>query len=174
MAHGLETRVPFLDNDLVDFALKVPVHFKLRNIGKIVRLNENEPGAKTQRYFNETGDGKLLLRKTLGRYLPADYTSGLKQGFSGPDASWFKGESIDYIRNLLFDRRARIYEFIQPDAAQRLMNEHFSGHHNHRLLIWSLLCLEWWCRTFLEKSERHESLGVAARSARASDGLLVR
>lgn len=153
MAHGLETRVPFLDNDLVDFALKVPVRYKLRNVGEIVRLNENEPGPKTQRYFNETGDGKILLRKTLNRYVPTDYTNGAKQGFSAPDASWFKGESIDYIRNLLFNKRARIYEFVQPAAAQRLMNEHFSGRHNNRLLIWSLLCLEWWCRTFLENGQ---------------------
>ena len=157
MAHSLETRVPFLDNDLVDFALRVPVRYKLRNIGEIMRLNENEPGAKTQRYFNETGDGKLLVRKTLSRYLPADYTTGLKQGFSAPDASWFKGESIDYIRTLLFDKRARIYEFIQPATAQRLMNEHFSGQENHRLLIWSLLCFEWWCRIFLEKSQPIEA-----------------
>lgn len=162
MAHGLETRVPFLDNDLVDFALTVPVRYKLRNVGKIVRLNENEPGAKTQRYFNETGDGKLLLRKTLSKYVPSDYTAGIKQGFSAPDASWFRGESIDYIRTLLFDKRARIYEFIQPVAAQSLMNEHFSGQHNHRLLIWSLLCLEWWCRIFLEKSQPYGSSGFDA------------
>jgi asparagine synthase (glutamine-hydrolysing) len=173
MAHSLETRVPFLDNDLVDFALKVPVRYKLRNVGKIVRLNENEPGAKTQRYFNETGDGKLLLRKTLGRYLPADYATGQKQGFSAPDASWFKGESIEYIRKLLFSKRARIYEFIQPAAAQRQMNEHFSGQHNHRLLIWSLLCLEWWCRTFLDGREPSEPGQFAAASLAAAEGSLV-
>src|SRR6185503_1038627 len=50
MAHSLETRVPFLDNDLVDFALRVPVRCKLRNVDAVVRLNENEPGAKTERY----------------------------------------------------------------------------------------------------------------------------
>ena len=47
MAHSLENRVPFLDNDLVDFAVRVPVHLKLRSLGEVVRLNENEPGAKT-------------------------------------------------------------------------------------------------------------------------------
>jgi asparagine synthase (glutamine-hydrolysing) len=173
MAHSLETRVPFLDNELVDFALKVPVRYKLRNVGKIVRLNENEPGAKTQRYFNETGDGKLLLRKTLNRYVPTDYSTGVKQGFSAPDASWFKGESIDYIRDLLFNKRARIYEFIQPAAAQRMMNEHFSGQHNYRLLIWSLLCLEWWCRTFLENGRASEAVGLDHGKALRPEASLV-
>ena len=90
-----------------------------------------------------------MLRKALASYVPRDYTEGTKQGFSAPDASWFKGESIDYIRNLLFDKRALLYDFIQPETAHALMNEHFYGAHNHRLLIWSLLCFEWWCRTFL-------------------------
>jgi asparagine synthase (glutamine-hydrolysing) len=150
MAHSIETRVPFLDNDLVDFALRVPVRYKLRNLTNVVRLNENEPGAKTERYFNETGDGKLLLRKALARHVPQDYAEGAKQGFSAPDASWFKGASIDYIRKLLFDKRALLYDFIQPETAQALMNEHFTGQRNHRLLIWSFLCFEWWCRTFLD------------------------
>jgi asparagine synthase (glutamine-hydrolysing) len=148
MAHGLETRVPFLDNDLVDFAMKVPVKFKLNNMLEIIRINENEPGRKTQKYYNKTSDGKIILRKVLARYVPGNYTNGYKQGFSAPDGSWFKGESIDYIRSLLFDKRARIYDYIQPESPQALMNEHFSGKKNHRLLIWSLLCFEWWNRIF--------------------------
>jgi asparagine synthase (glutamine-hydrolysing) len=150
MAHSVETRLPFLDNDLVEFAQRVPVRYKLRNLSEVVRLNENEPGSKTERYYNATGDGKLILRKALSAYIPPDYTDATKQGFSAPDASWFKGESIDYIRTLLFDKRALIYDYVQPDTAQRLMGEHFSGQRNHRLLIWSLLCFEWWCRTFLD------------------------
>jgi asparagine synthase (glutamine-hydrolysing) len=149
MAHGLETRVPFLDNDLVDFAMRVPVRYKLRNLGEVIRLNENEPGAKTQRYFEQTNDGKVLLRQVLSRYVPTSYTQGAKQGFSAPDASWFKGESIEYIRTLFNDRRAYLYEFIQPETVHSLLGEHFSGHTNRRLLIWSLLCFEWWCRVFL-------------------------
>jgi asparagine synthase (glutamine-hydrolysing) len=155
MAHGIETRVPFLDNDLVDFALRVPVRYKLRSLTDVVRLNENEPGPKTERYFNQTGDGKLVLRKALAGHVPQDFAEGAKQGFSAPDASWFKGENIDYIRNLLFDKRALLYDFIQPETAQGLMNEHFTGERNHRLLIWSLLCFEWWCRTFLDGQPHH-------------------
>ena len=152
MAHSLETRVPFLDNDLVDFALRVPVRHKLRDLGDVVRMNENEPGPKTNRFFEATNDGKILLRTALQRYLPPDYTTGSKQGFSAPDASWFKGESIDYIRRLLFDRKAVLYDYVQPETVHALLNEHFDGRQNRRLLIWSLLCFEWWCRTFLVQS----------------------
>jgi asparagine synthase (glutamine-hydrolysing) len=148
MAHGLETRLPFLDNHLVDFALRVPIRYKLKHVETIVRLDENRPGPKTQQYFNETGDGKLLLRKALSRYVPAGYAHGRKQGFSAPDGSWFKGESIDYIRRLLAARHARLYDFIDPATVDSLLAEHVDGRVNHRLLIWSLLCFEWWLRTF--------------------------
>lgn len=148
MAHGLETRVPFLDNDLVDFALRVPVKYKLRHVDRIQRLDENRVGPKSQQYFNETGDGKLILRKALSRYVPAGYATGRKQGFSAPDASWFRGPSIDYIRRLLSTREARLYDFLEPAAVQTLLEEHVSGAVNHRLAIWSLLCFEWWLRRF--------------------------
>ncbi len=150
MAHSLETRVPFLDNDLVDFAMRVPVELKLGNLGEVVRLNENEPGHKSARYFSKTNDGKLLLRKVMERHIPLDVTSREKQGFSAPDASWFKGESIDYVRRELFSNQARIYEFLDREAIQNLVNEHLEGKQNRRLLIWSLLNVEQWCEQFLE------------------------
>src|SRR5215470_7582331 len=82
MAHSLETRVPFLDNDLVDFAIRLPVSLKLGNLGEVVRLNENEPGGKTSKYFEKTQDGRLLLRQVMQRYVPASVTEAVKQGFS--------------------------------------------------------------------------------------------
>ena len=62
MAHGLETRVPFLDNDLVDFAMRCPVHMKLNSLADVIRINENEPGSKTAKYFQKTRDGKQIGR----------------------------------------------------------------------------------------------------------------
>lgn len=150
MAHSLETRVPFLDNDLVDFAMRIPVKYKLKNLSEIVAFNENEVGPKTSRYFERTNDGKIILRNALSRYVPQDYSNGLKQGFSAPDASWYKGESIDYIKKLLFDKRARIYEYLQPVKVHELLNEHFEGKTNRRLLIWSLLNFEWWLKVFMK------------------------
>lgn len=148
MAHSLETRVPFLDNDLVDFAMKIPVKYKLKNLTNVVRLNENEPGLKNIKYYEKTNDGKNILRKTLSYYVTDVYPQNHKQGFSAPDASWFKGESINYIKNILFNKNARIYDYIQPKTAQKLVNEHFDGKVNRRLLIWSLLCFEWWNKIF--------------------------
>jgi asparagine synthase (glutamine-hydrolysing) len=147
MAHSLETRVPFLDNDLVEFAMKVPVKYKLKNLTEVIRINENDPIEKNIGYY-KTNDGKLLLRRVLSKYVPEMYTQGFKQGFSAPDASWFKGESIDYIKNLLFNQRARIYDYLNPNYTKQLLTEHFSGKVNHRLLIWSLLNFEWWLKIF--------------------------
>ncbi len=150
MAHSLETRVPFLDNDLVDFAMRLPVRLKLDNLHDVVHsINENEPGGKIAKYFQKTKDGKILLRKAMGKYIPSEVTCREKQGFSAPDASWFKGESMDYVRRRLFDRYARIYEYMDREAVQSLINEHLEGKKNRRLLIWSLLNFEWWCRKFL-------------------------
>lgn len=148
MAHGLETRVPFLDNDLVDFSMKLPVHLRLGNLKEVVRLNENEPGPKTEKYFNKTRDGKLLLRKMMERYIPKSVTKNVKQGFSAPDASWFKGDSMDYVRDLLFDNNAVIYNYLDRKTCQGLVTEHLEGKGNRRLLIWSLLNFEHWCRNF--------------------------
>jgi asparagine synthase (glutamine-hydrolysing) len=144
MAHSLENRVPFLDNDLVDFSMKLPVSMKLGNISKIVALNENEAGYKTQKYFQQTRDGKLILRKALGRYVPQDVINNVKQGFSAPDASWFKGESIEYVKRLLFGSKALIYDFFNRKETLSLVQEHLDGKENRRLLIWSLLNLEKW------------------------------
>jgi len=149
MAHGLETRVPFLDNDLVDFAMRLPASSKLGNLGEVVRLNENEPGDKTRAYFEKTQDGKLLLRQVMQRYIPASVTDAIKQGFSAPDGSWFKGESIDYVRRVLLNKRACLYEYFDRTAIAALIEDHLSGRQNRRLLIWSLLSIENWCQVFL-------------------------
>ena len=149
MAHGLEARVPFLDNDLVDFAMKVPVRLKLANVADTTLLNENETGPKTEKYFGQTRDGKLLMRRVMSRFVPADVSGGMKQGFSAPDASWFKGESIEYVRRRLLQGAPRIYAFLDRGAVETLVQEHINGVRNRRLLVWSLLNLESWCEEFL-------------------------
>ena len=155
MAHGLETRVPFLDNDLVDFAMRVPTRMKLGNLEEVIRIDENEPGGKRDRYFSQTRDGKLLLRKTMARHLPKEIANREKQGFSAPDASWFKGESIDYVRRKLYHGSARIYDFMDAGAVRALVDDHLEGRENRRLLIWSLLNLETWCENFLDGGRLH-------------------
>jgi asparagine synthase (glutamine-hydrolysing) len=149
MAHSLENRVPLLDNDLVEFAQRLPISMKLRDLEHVVRLNENLPGPKTEAYFHETRDGKLLLRKVMSRYVPDEITNQVKRGFSGPDANWFRGDSVEYVRRVLLSPSAAIYEFLNPAGVQPLVMEHLEGRENRRLLLWSLLSFEQWCRTFL-------------------------
>jgi asparagine synthase (glutamine-hydrolysing) len=150
MAHGLETRVPFLDNDLVNFAQRLPVRFKLGNLTEVVELNENEP-AKAAKYFERTQDGKLLLRQVVGRYVPAEISEGIKQGFSAPDEAWFKGDSIDYVRDRLLRPGAAIYDLLDRATTIRLVQDHLEGRVNRRLLIWSLLYMEEFLGQFMNR-----------------------
>jgi asparagine synthase (glutamine-hydrolysing) len=156
MAHSLETRVPFLDNELVDLALKVPVSHKLRQFGELTtRVDENDV-AKRPHFREKSDDGKIVLRQAMGKILPPEITGRVKQGLSAPDASWFRGESIDYINRFLRDKNARLHELVNPAYITRTLDEHCSGKINHRLLIWSFLSLEWWLRTFFENAGRQE------------------
>lgn len=150
MAHGLETRVPFMDNDLVDFAMACPVELKLNNLTNVIKVDENEPGDKVAKYFRKTNDGKQILRDMMSSYIPEEITSAAKQGFSSPDASWFKGDSIDFVRERLLDRKARIFDVLDHGATIELVNEHLEGRSNHRLLIWSLLNADEWMRQVLQ------------------------
>lgn len=149
MAHGLEARVPFMDNDLVDFAMRCPVSLKLNNLQDVLRINENEPGSKTGKYFQKTSDGKQILRDVMARMIPDEVTKAEKQGFSSPDASWFKGDSIDFVRRALVEGKPRIYDVLDRDTVAGLVNEHLSGAKNRRLLIWSLLNVEQWMAAYL-------------------------
>ncbi len=139
MAHSMETRVPFLDNDLVDFAMSCPVNLKLNNLTDVVRINENEPGSKKKTYYQKTNDGKQILRDVMREYVPSSISMGQKQGFSSPDSSWFKGDSIDFVKSKLFNKNAVIYEFLDYSTVERLVNQHLNGEINRRLFIWSLI-----------------------------------
>ena len=142
MAHSLENRVPFLDNDLVDFAMNCPVNLKLNNLGNVIRLNENEVGRKSSKYFSKTNDGKQILRDAMSGYIPENILKASKQGFSSPDASWFKGQSMDFVSKSLLSKNAKLYELLDRASVEKLIKEHLSGSVNRRLLIWSLLNFE--------------------------------
>jgi len=87
-------------------------------------------------------DGKMILRRVMSNYISKSVTEGAKQGFSAPDASWFKGESIDYVRSVLRPKNAKMYEYFDYASVQSMLNQHFNGMQNRRLLIWSLLTFE--------------------------------
>ena len=145
MAHGLETRVPFMDNDLVEFSMKIPARMKLRNIDTVLSVDENE----VQKYALRTNDGKQIFRKAMQRRLSDSVTGRVKQGFSSPDASWFRGESIDYVRDKLLNNNAKIYDYMDRQVVEGLIGQHLNGEQNRRLFIWSLLNFEEWCHQFL-------------------------
>lgn len=149
MAHGLETRVPFLDNDLVDFAMALPVASKVRNLNEAVSLDENDVAGKAQQSFRETRDGKRLLREVMSRHVPSEVAARKKQGFSSPDASWFRGESVDFVTKTLTERPTELAETLDSNVVQGLLGEHLTGERNLRLLIWSLTNIELWKKLWL-------------------------
>ncbi len=152
MANGLEERFPFLDNDLVNFAQKIPVKYKLGNLETMKKIDENQFGKKQQAYSN-FDDGKNVLRKAMKDILPEKIVNRKKQGFSAPDESWYRGENAAYVKNLLLGKNIACHEYIQPAFIEKTIYEHCEKRINHRLLIWSLMNFEWWCRLFLHNEK---------------------
>jgi asparagine synthase (glutamine-hydrolysing) len=151
MANGLEERFPFMDNDLVNFAQRIPVKHKLGNLtSEINRINENDSSKlKQTASYRNFDDGKNVLRKAMTSFMPESILTRKKQGFSAPDESWYRGENADYVKELLLGKKNVSSEFINPDYVKKIVNEHINDHINHRLLIWSFMNFEWWCRIFL-------------------------
>ena len=152
MAHGLEERFPFLDNDLVAFAQKIPVRHKLGNLELMKRIDENLFSDKKKAY-QEFDDGKNVLRKAMSGFISEKIVNRKKQGFSAPDESWYRGENAAYIRELLLNKKTVCSEFIDQRYIEKIINEHMEKRINHRLLIWSFMCFEWWCRIFLKNEK---------------------
>lgn len=141
MAHSLETRVPFLDNQLVDLSWKLTPTLKLKSDS--LKNNQNN------QYF-ESAEGKTILRHAMQNYLPKEFLHQPKQGFSPPDENWYRGPSMDYIKSILFDKKTFERPWFDQKFVKNKLNEHFEGRYNHRLLIWSLLSFEWLQRHFLD------------------------
>jgi asparagine synthase (glutamine-hydrolysing) len=149
MAHSLEARVPFLDNDLVDFAMKVPAEFKFASDADVRQVDENITGLKHMFYL-ESDEGKRILREAMKGLIPEEVLVRKKQGFSPPDGSWYRGPTMGYIKRILLDGSSLDRGHFNPDYIARIVEEHTTGRRNHRLLIWSLLSFEWWCRVWID------------------------
>ncbi len=139
MAHSLETRYPFLDNDIVDFSMRCPLKFKLKNLKNFISIDENEFRNKQDLFFLKTNDGKKLLRKSLLKYVPKSIAFAKKQGFSSPDSSWFKKQSSNYLKKSILNRKSRIYDYLSYNEVYSHVDLHMKNKKNNRLLIWSLL-----------------------------------
>jgi asparagine synthase (glutamine-hydrolysing) len=148
MAHGLEERFPFLDNALVDFAQRLPIRHKLSDLEHMLSISEDELRKKIVAQSHYAG-GKSVLRRSMESFLPESVLNCPKRGFSAPDESWFRGENAAYVRSILLSNDLACADYIRPDFIHRIIREHTEQGINHRLLIWSLLSFEWWCRIFL-------------------------
>jgi asparagine synthase (glutamine-hydrolysing) len=127
MAASIESRVPFLDHQLVEFAAGLPNKLKLR-------------GFKT----------KWILREAVRELLPAEILSRPKMGFPVPFGVWMRGPWNRVAHDVLLDSRSRERGIIEPAAVERLLDAHAAGTANGTDAIWSLLNLELWYRTFID------------------------
>lgn len=127
MAASIESRVPFLDHHLVEFAAALPDRMKLRGLST-----------------------KWILREAVKEILPPDILSRPKMGFPVPFALWMRGEWQSVARDVLLDRRARERGIANPQAIERLIAAHAAGEAEGGDALWSLLNLELWYRTHID------------------------
>lgn len=124
MIHSLETRVPLLDNELVDFVSDLPWDL-----------------------LCDGHTGKIVFRESVRPWVPEAIYSKPKMGFGPPDASWYRGALRPFIERELCERRVRARGIFQPDFVRQTLEDHFSRKANNLPKIWSLLCVESWCRS---------------------------
>jgi asparagine synthase (glutamine-hydrolysing) len=127
MAASIESRVPFLDHHLVEFAAALPPRMKLR-------------GFTT----------KWILREAIKGLLPPDILTRRKMGFPVPFGHWMRGAGAGLAREVLLDSRARQRGITDPAAVAALLDAHANGTADLGDAIWSLLNLELWYRTFID------------------------
>jgi len=128
MAHSVEARVPFLDNDLVDYVSRMPSSMKLSK-----------------------GSSKTVLRRAMKGLVPDETLTRRKQGFTPPDQSWYKGPNRRYVEDMVIGKRALDRGYFEPNALRGMLDDHFNDRHNNRFLIWSLMSFEWWNRLFVDR-----------------------
>jgi asparagine synthase (glutamine-hydrolysing) len=125
MAHSLETRVPLLDNELVDFVSQLP-----------------------WRLLFDGETGKLVFRESVRPLVPADVYRKPKMGFGPPDASWYRGKLRPFIERRLSPERVAKRGVFRPAFVVDALQAHFTSRANNLPLIWSLLSFDAWCEAF--------------------------
>jgi asparagine synthase (glutamine-hydrolysing) len=124
MIHSLETRVPLLDNDVID--LSFTLGWDCLTDGRT---------------------GKIAFRDAIGDWVPPTIRDKPKMGFGPPDASWYRGALQPFIRAVLAPERIAARGILEPSFVAAALDAHMSGKANRLPLIWSLLSFEAWCDT---------------------------
>jgi asparagine synthase (glutamine-hydrolysing) len=120
MAASLETRVPFLDLRIMEFAWQLPLNQKIRN-----------------------GEGKWLVRKLLSRYMPEKLWNRPKQGFAVPIEHWLRGPLRDWAEDLLSPKKLAEDGFLDPIPIRQVWDRHLSGE-NMQYALWNILTYRAW------------------------------
>ena len=127
MAASIESRVPFLDHPLVEFASRLPQRLKLRGLTT-----------------------KWVLREAMKDLLPPEILSRKKMGFPVPVGAWFRGAYRSIVDEFVLGERALARGRFDAQALRTLVAAHASGEQNHSERLWSLVNLEVWSRIFLD------------------------
>lgn len=133
MAASIESRVPFLDHRLVEFATSIPRQLQLQGLA-----------------------GKQILKKAMHDLLPHSILYRPKLGFPTPWSGWLVGPQLDLIQDTLLDSRSIDRGYFKRDSVERLFREHRARHRDNYDRIWRLLNLELWHRVCIE-GEAHDS-----------------
>lgn len=121
MGASLETRAPFVDHEIIEFAWSLPLSMKIRN-----------------------GVGKYVVRKVLERFVPPDLTDRPKSGFGIPLGSWLRAELRDWAESLMDPARLRSHGFFDATAVHKKWDEHLSGRRDWAFQLWNVLALQAW------------------------------
>ena len=121
MAYGLEGRVPFLDDEMVEFSSRLPFDLKLK--GTVM---------------------KYLPRRLLERHLPGRISKRRKQGFSVPMRDWLRRELRPLLEEYLDEARLRREGYFHPAHVRALVKEHVGARANHQHVLWSLISFQMW------------------------------
>jgi asparagine synthase (glutamine-hydrolysing) len=129
MAHSIESRVPLLDNEVVQFAAALPSTLKIRN-----------------------GRRKHILKEVAATLLPREILERRKQGFGVPLAVWFRGNLRELFADTLLSPASLQRGYFQPSFVRRVVEEHLSGRRDHSLRLWQLVVFERWHREYIDRS----------------------